>query len=270
MYPETGYIGSTFSFLSKRPLTHSSSEDLTRNPDNLAIDSARFGDRIVTNWWGSSMARQLSAISFVSLLAATVLATDASARSRLEQASGAESTIAEGAPTLAPFQHVRFCLRYPAECKSNSTDRARIELTREMTELLKQVNHSVNGTIAPRQKNYGTNLADGWTLAPVEGDCNDYAVTKRHELMQNGLPARALRLSVVKTASGVGHLVLVVSTTNGDLVLDNLTGEIRSWQRTNYTWLKIQSSADARFWSAVKPNGLILSQAEQRFRLANR
>ena len=216
------------------------------------------------------MARQLSVISFASLLAATMFATEASARSRLEQVSGAESAITEGAPTLAPFQHVRFCLRYPADCKSNSTDRARIELTREMTDLLNQVNHDVNGAIAPRRKSYGANLADGWALAPVEGDCNDYAVTKRHELMRSGLPARALRLSVVKTPSGVGHLVLVVSTTNGDLVLDNLTGEIRSWQRTNYTWLKIQSSADARFWFAVKPNGLLLSQTEQRFRLANR
>ena len=52
-----------------------------------------------------------------------------------------------------------------------------------------------------------------WTIAPHEGDCNDYAVTKRHQLLEKGLPSSALRLSVTKTVTlGVGHLVLVVST----------------------------------------------------------
>jgi predicted transglutaminase-like cysteine proteinase len=262
MYPERAEAN--------RFLTHSSSEDLTRSPDYLAIDSARSGDRIVTDWWGSSMARQLSAVSFISLLAAAMFSADASARSLLRSASEFESTIAEGSPTLAPFQHVRFCLRYPADCKSNPADLERVELTRELAELLKQVNRGVNAAIAPKQKSYGAKIADSWSLAPAEGDCNDYAVTKRHDLMQSGLPARALRLSVVKTPSGIGHLVLVVSTTNGDLVLDNLTQEIRPWQRTEYTWLKIQSSADARFWFAIKPKGPMLSQAERHFRLASR
>ena len=104
------------------------------------------------------------------------------------------------------------------------------------------------------------------------GDCNDYAVTKRHEFLQSGLPSKALRLAVVKTATGIGHLVLVVATTKGDIVLDNLTEVIRPWQSTDYRWLKIQSSTDAKFWYQVKAFavGPSVSQAERRVHLADR
>jgi predicted transglutaminase-like cysteine proteinase len=134
------------------------------------------------------------------------------------------------------------------------------------------VNHTINMSIIPASKSYGSNLADGWTIAPNIGDCNDYAVTKRHELLESGLPSRALRLAVVKTASGIGHLVLVVATTRGDLVMDNLTEAIRPWQSTSYQWLKIQSVTDAKFWHDVKipASGPSISQADQKIRLADR
>jgi predicted transglutaminase-like cysteine proteinase len=175
----------------------------------------------------------------------------ADARNRQDTAA----PLMEVSPVLAPFQHVRFCLRYPSECKSNPADNGRIDLNAENVELLKRVNRDVNASIIPAAKDHGPALADGWTIAPTTGDCNDYAVTKRHELVQNGLPAKALRLSVVKTSSGVGHLVLVAATTKGDLVLDNLTAAIRPWQRTDYHWLKIQSASDARFWFEIRAGG---------------
>ena len=140
------------------------------------------------------------------------------------------------------------------------------------TELLKRVTHSVNISIIPTPKSYGPNLGDGWTIAPDMGDCNDCAVTKRHELLEIGLPSKALRLSVVKTASGIGHLVLVVVTTKGDIVMDNLTEVIRLWQSTDYHWLKIQSATDSKFWYEIKAPaiGPSVSQADQKVRLAGR
>ncbi len=178
----------------------------------------------------------------------------------------------DASPTLAPFQHVRFCLRYPADCKSNLAESERIELNAESSELLKRVNHNVNMSIAPTLKSYGPNLGDGWTIAPETGDCNDYAVTKRHELLESGLPSKALRLSVVTTETGIGHLVLVVATTKGDIVMDNLTEVIRPWQSTNYHWLKIQSATDAKFWHEVKAPAysLSLSGGDRKVRLADR
>jgi predicted transglutaminase-like cysteine proteinase len=158
----------------------------------------------------------------------------------------------ESGPTLAPFQHVRFCLRYPGDCRSNSLESDRIDLTSDRLELLKRVNHRVNVSIVSRSKAYGSSLEDMWTIAPDQGDCNDYAVTKRHELLKSGLPSSALRLSVIKTAAGIGHLVLVVVTTKGDLVMDNLGDAIQPWQNTDYQWLKIQSARNPRYWVAIR------------------
>jgi len=199
-------------------------------------------------------------------------AGSADARNRSVPESNSLTPIVEASPTLAPFQHVRFCLRYPSDCKSNPTENERIDLDAQTTELLKRVNQSVNMSIIPTPKSYGSNLGDGWTIAPDTGDCNDYAVTKRHELLENGLPSKALRLSVVKTASAIGHLVLVVVTTKGDIVMDNLTEVIRPWQSTDYHWLKIQSATDSKFWYEIKGPavGPSVSLADRKVRLAGR
>ena len=156
------------------------------------------------------MARPVS-FFFLSVVFGTAsIADEANARNRQDTSS--PPPIIETAPALAPFQHVRFCLRYPADCKSNPMEVDRIELNAENSELLKRTNMDVNAAIIPTVKDHGPEPQGGWTIAPTAGDCNDYAVTKRHELLQAGLPAKALRLSVVKTASGIGHLVLVVVT----------------------------------------------------------
>ncbi len=217
------------------------------------------------------MARRFPSILFA-ILAGTLSAGNADARNRSAQDSNLLTPIMDASPTLAPFQHVRFCLRYPSDCKSNPAENDHIDLDAETSELLKRVNHSVNLSIIPTVKDYGPNLGDGWTIAPDTGDCNDYAVTKRHQLLESGLPSKALRLSVVKTASGIGHLVLVVVTTKGDVVMDNLTEVIRPWQSTDYHWLKIQSATDSKFWYEVKAPavGPSVSQAERKLRLANR
>jgi predicted transglutaminase-like cysteine proteinase len=209
---------------------------------------------------------------FLAISASALFAGTADARNRSAQDSGLLVPIVDSSPTLAPFQHVRFCLRYPTDCKSNPDENESIVLDAEVLGLLKRVNHDVNISIVPIVKDYGSNLQDGWTIAPETGDCNDYAVTKRHKLMESGLPSKALRLSVVKTSSGIGHLVLVVVTTKGDIVLDNLTEVIRSWQSTDYQWLKIQSAADAKFWHGIKAPAISASvtQADQRVRLADR
>ena len=214
------------------------------------------------------MARQFSS-TFLAILAVAVCAGSADARNRSTQDPNIATPITEASPTLAPFQHVRFCLRYPSECKSDPTESERIDLNAQTLDLLRSVNRSVNLSIIPELKSYGPDLEDGWTIAPVSGDCNDYAVTKRHELIESGLPSKALRLSVVKTPSGIGHLVLVVATTKGDIVMDNLTEALRPWQSTDYLWLKIQSAADARFWYEVKAPAPV-SQSDRRVRLANR
>jgi predicted transglutaminase-like cysteine proteinase len=145
--------------------------------------------------------------------------------------------------SIAPFAHVMFCVRSPTECEaSNGPDI--IELTPLRKRELIAVNLRINRQIiAVNDKG-----ADEWDLSPQYGDCEDFAITKRHALIQQGWPASTLRLAVAYTSWGEGHLVLVVRTSKGDMVLDNLTGAVRDWRRSGLRWEMIQSAANPRIW----------------------
>jgi hypothetical protein len=88
-------------------------------------------------------------------------------------------------------------------------------------------------------------------ISPASGDCNDYAVTKRHELIKRGWPGQSLLLAEVVTRWGEHHLVLVVRTEGADLVLDSLSPQIRAWSTTGYRWVRIQSPENPVYWASV-------------------
>jgi predicted transglutaminase-like cysteine proteinase len=156
-----------------------------------------------------------------------------------------------GRPTLPPLTYTMFCLRYEAECRLRRSFRGGpIRLTKERWAELKAVNRVVNRAIAPQPNQFGL-AGEEWVVNPDRGDCNDYAVTKRHELLQRGWPARVLLLSEVVTGSGDHHLVLVVRARTGDLVLDNLTPEIKLWSRVPYGWVRMQMPSDSRMWATI-------------------
>lgn len=149
----------------------------------------------------------------------------------------------EGSRSVAPFAHVMFCTRAPAECaESNGPDI--VELTPARKRELVAVNQRINHKISP----VNDDGPDVWSLAPQSGDCEDYAITKRHALIEQGWPASALRLAIAYTSWGEGHLVLVVRTSRGDLVLDNLTGAVRNWAKSGLRWQMIQASGNPRIW----------------------
>jgi predicted transglutaminase-like cysteine proteinase len=156
-------------------------------------------------------------------------------------------------PSLAPIAHTRFCLQYPSECKVRrlAFRGGSLALTVDRWSQLVHVNHQVNGSILP-QRNHGGVWEDVWTLAPRAGDCNDYAVTKRHVLLARGWPSRSLLLAEVEIFQRKRHLVLVARTAQGDFVLDNLNESIRPWSRMRYRWLRIQSPMNPNFWSTLK------------------
>ncbi|MCK1475709.1 transglutaminase-like cysteine peptidase [Bradyrhizobium sp. 197] len=156
-----------------------------------------------------------------------------------------------GRPTLPPLTYTMFCLRYEAECRLRRSFRGGpIRLTKERWAELKAVNRVVNRAIAPQPNQFGL-AGEEWVVNPDRGDCNDYAVTKRHELLERGWPARVLLLSEVVTGSGDHHLVLVVRARTGDLVLDNLTPEIKLWSRVPYGWVRMQMPSDSRMWATT-------------------
>lgn len=154
--------------------------------------------------------------------------------------------------TLAPLEFVRFCIRYSDECRSHRVYRGGpLRLDSKRWGELNDVNFSVNQSITPKRKELGF-AGGGWVIAPDSGDCNDYAVTKRHQLLAMGWPARVLLLSEVVIPDGEHHLVLVVRTDRGELVLDNLTPHVKSWLQTPYKWLRIQMPSHPRFWADLR------------------
>lgn len=155
-------------------------------------------------------------------------------------------------PVLAPIAFVRFCARYPEDCKRRSTevDRTPVPLTRARLAELSKVNHEVNLSIKPQENRAGV-LAEQWLVAPGRGDCNDYAVTKRHELLARGWPSHSLLLAEVVVASGEHHLVLVVRTRENDLVLDNLNWDVRPASQIDYQWIRAQQAENPKFWSKM-------------------
>ena len=123
--------------------------------------------------------------------------------------------------TLAPLEFVSFCMHNGGQCRPAGQPSAVVEASPENLAVIEEVNRQVNLRIRP------SSASTDWRINPASGNCNDYVVSKRYELLQRGFPSSALLINVVTTASGEGHLVLVVKTDRRDLVLDNLTSTIR-------------------------------------------
>lgn len=155
-------------------------------------------------------------------------------------------------PSLAPMAFTRFCLQYRDDCEVHRmlAYRRGVTLTPERWDELVAVNRAVNRAIVP-QRNEGGLAAEAWLVSPSAGDCNDYAVTKRHELLARGWPSHALVLAEVVVPSGEHHLVLVVRTREGDVVLDNLSANVRSVSQPRYRWVRAQSPRHPNFWASV-------------------
>jgi predicted transglutaminase-like cysteine proteinase len=157
-----------------------------------------------------------------------------------------------GGPVLAPMAFVRFCIRYPQDCKVHrmAFRPVPVTLTKTRKAELVKVNRDVNRAIRP-QENLNGVMAEEWLVAPREGDCNDYAVTKRHELLARGWPSRSLLLAEVVVPSGEHHLVLVVRTREDDVVLDSLSWTIRPVSQIHYQWVRAQQAGNPKFWSTI-------------------
>ena len=154
---------------------------------------------------------------------------------------------------LAPMAHAMFCLQYPQDCKFQKIAfrGGKFELSPKRRRDLEEVNAKVNRSIRPEANTEGL-AGEKWLINPKAGDCNDYAVSKQHELLARGWPSRTLLLAEVVTTWGEHHLILVVRTGEGDFILDNLSAQVRPWSKAAYQWVRVQSPRNPRFWSTVR------------------
>ena len=144
-----------------------------------------------------------------------------------------------------------FCQRHPGECAVNSDEPSTIELTSRAWALIVTTNRAVNKEIKPITDHEHWGVEDRWDLAPDgSGDCEDYQLLKRRRLVQQGLPARALRMTVAVDEEQQGHAVLMVRTNRGDFILDNKTNAVLPWRETGYRLVKRESENSAA-WVAL-------------------
>lgn len=147
-----------------------------------------------------------------------------------------------GATSATPLQMRFFCASNPRECIA--TRAAKAPFSDELFAMLHRVNTQVNAAIQPL-----ANPRGGWKINPRSGDCNDYALTKRSRLIGMGVPAGALRLAVTVTPTAQKHLILIVKTTSGDLVLDNLATTVKTLRESGYP-IQALSGANPIRWTA--------------------
>ena len=157
-----------------------------------------------------------------------------------------------GGLTSQPIGHFDFCKKYPDECNVRSQDTAAPKVTDFGWKTLQDVNADVNGRISPMTDMEIYGREEVWEFPVDAGDCEDFVLLKRKELIAKGFPVADVLITVVRKPDGEGHAVLTVRTSKGDYILDNLNNDVKLWTETPYTYLKRQASFDSGRWVSIE------------------
>ena len=154
--------------------------------------------------------------------------------------------------TSQPIGHYEFCKLHPSDCRIISTSTRPTRLTRQLWNELVSVNEQVNQQVHPVTDMEYYKVEEYWTYPKRYGDCEDYVLLKRKELMELGWPASSVLITVVRQQDGDGHAVLTVRTDRADYILDNLNDRILPWDQTGYHYLKRQASYNSGMWEGIE------------------
>jgi len=153
----------------------------------------------------------------------------------------------------APNGFMAFCLRNPDQCSAPADQAQTVTFDEHLWDTLEAVNERVNRTVTNEDDKAHYGRAEYWTIVTDGyGDCEDFALTKRKELIDSGLPEKALRVAIVRTWRKELHAVLTVATDRGDYVLDSRTWEILPWNRAEYVWISRQDANDPMGWVTLQ------------------
>lgn len=171
-------------------------------------------------------------------------------------AAAAQDASAEGHLPLrkaiaAPQGFGGLCGRYAWVCAIGTSRPAPGELDRVVA-INRRVNHATRQITDQNQ--YGTD--DVWALPTARGgDCEDIALLKKKRLIEAGVAPGRLLIATVLDLDRNLHSVLVYRGARADYVLDNLTGRVRVWRDTGYSFLEIQNPRAPQHWAAVLAGG---------------
>ncbi len=207
----------------------------------------------------SSLSLHMAAVA---VLAVSISLTVAHALAEPLPALPAVSTSLTGDGETQPTRAwVKFCEETPAECEVDPSQPEIIALTPRTWGAIFATNIRVNSTITPitDQEHWGEE--DRWDYPDDgRGDCEDIQLLKRKQLVEEGLPRRALRMTVVLDEAGAGHAVLMVRTDRGDLILDNKSDIVLPWKQTGYTFIKREGS-DGAAWVGLEEQKVFIVTA---------
>lgn len=128
-------------------------------------------------------------------------------------------------------------------------------LSRAQWAQVQRINARVNGGMRMRTDRANFGMEDVWQpgsdVVARYGDCEDFVLQKRHDLVAEGFGAGQLSIALVRTRWGEAHAVLLVNTPEGEYVLDNLSQWIMPWNQTDYEWVERQAPGDAMTWVRI-------------------
>jgi predicted transglutaminase-like cysteine proteinase len=158
---------------------------------------------------------------------------------------------ASGGDARAPYAWVEFCKKYPVECRVNTGEADRIELTPKVWKQIVAMNTRINREIEPVTDMEHWGVVDRWDMAEDgRGDCEEYVLVKRRKLAEAGIPRRAMLATVVIDEENAGHAVLMIRTDRGDFILDNKRNSVLTWQQTGYVFVK-REAQDRVAWTSL-------------------
>ncbi len=168
------------------------------------------------------------------------------------QAPGGFARLCEARPELCPEYRTRYEVSKVMRVIARRAGAAAATPQRQMLDRarltqLQRVNETVNAMITPRRERG----QDTWELSSREGDCEEYALMKREVLASLGWARSALRIAAARTKDGEEHAVLIIRTVFEDLVLDNLTDEVKGLGATTHTYIAAESFEKPGRWVSV-------------------
>lgn len=189
----------------------------------------------------------------MSLFAAVAIGLAAPAHA-VDSRRSAAGLLPVRAVVSAPQGAGNLCSTYAWAC---ATSTKQVAFTKEALDVARQINSRVNRSVRPVSDLQQFRVEERWTLPTKRGgDCEDYALAKKRELINAGFAPQSLLIATVLDRKGGSHAVLVLRTGAQDLVLDNLTGTIKPWQKTGYTFLRVQDPQNPARWMSVFAGGM--------------
>ncbi|MHA7828680.1 MAG: transglutaminase-like cysteine peptidase [Roseovarius sp.] len=183
--------------------------------------------------FGSQICRRISALLFpLVLIGHQAAANDGYLQARMVMPSP------KGANEL--------CQTYQWACTAQRT--RDLSLAAELA-LVHDVNSKVNSTTRAVSDERQYKRAERWSLpTSAGGDCEDFALLKKKELVRRGVDPKRLFLATVLDRRRVPHAVLVYRSNKGDLLLDNLTDKVVTWRKSGYVFLRMQNPDNPNQW----------------------